>query len=226
MALQRIRVAVDVAALTVTDDRLAVLLVKVRRPPLEGFWALPGGLIGQEETIEAAAARELREKTGLEDVYLEQLYTFSDPGRDPVPRCISVAHLALVPARLAELRATPKYAGVAFFPVAALPELGFDHDLIVARAVERLRAKLGYTNVAWSLLPETFTLTELQRLYEAILGERLDPRNFRKRVRELGLVTPTREVRRGGAHRPARLYRFTTRRTQLIARPFSARGGG
>jgi 8-oxo-dGTP diphosphatase len=215
---QEIGVAVDVNVFTVEHDQLAVLLVKVRRPPFEGRWALPGGLIGQEETVEAAAARELEEKTGLRDVYLEQLYTFSDPARDPNGRCISVAHLALVPAAQAQLTATTKYAGVGFFPVSEgeLPPLAFDHAKIIAVATERLRSKLEYTNVAYSLLPETFTLSELQSTYEVVLGRPLDPRNFRKRIQELNLVVPTGELRRGGAFRPAQLYRFTSREPTVL----------
>jgi len=213
---QSIRVAVDVAVLAVEAGRLCVLLVKVRRPPFAGRWALPGGLIGQDETTTAAATRELREKTGLADVWLEQLYTFSDPARDPAGRCVSVAHLALVPARDARLDATTKYAGVGLFPVAELPPLAFDHQSVVATAVERLQSKLEYTNIASSLLPETFGLGELQQVYETVLGRKLDPRNFRKRVVDLDLVRPTGELRRGGAHRPARLYRFATRKPVIL----------
>jgi 8-oxo-dGTP diphosphatase len=213
--VQAIGVAVDVTVFTVERDQLAVLLVKLRKAPFEGAWALPGGLIGQEETVEAAAVRELAEKTGLRDVYLEQLYTFSDPERDPNGRCISVAHLALVPAEQAQLSATTKYAGVGFFPVAELPPLAYDHPRILTYALERLRAKLQYTNVAYSLLPESFTLSELQRVYEIVLGRPLDTRNFRKRILDLELVEPTEGLRRG-PFRPAQLYRFTTREPTIL----------
>jgi 8-oxo-dGTP diphosphatase len=208
-----IGVAVDVAVLALDGERLSVLLVKLKRAPYEGRWGLPGGRIGARETVEEAAARELAGKTGLSEVWLEQLKTFSAPDRDPGERCVSVAFLALVPAEQARLSATSKYGGIAFFPADEPHELPFDHDEIVAAAVERLRELVTYSNVAWSLFPREFGLGDLQRGYEAILGHSLDPRNFRKRLVDQEIVVPTAEVRRGGAHRPARLYRFAKRRT-------------
>jgi 8-oxo-dGTP diphosphatase len=222
---------------------LEVLLIRMKRPPFEGRWALPGGRIRDDETVEQAAARELDEKTGLQaaraargsgkaapaaaetplaGVYLEQLYTFSAPDRDPDGRCVTVAHLALIPPTT-ELRTTDKYSAIGWFPADRPPPLAFDHRQIVAYAVKRLRAKLEYTNVAYSLLPNAFTLGELQRVYEAILGRAQDPRNFRKRILALALVEPTGQIRTGAAHRPARLYRFTVRRPVELA---TLRGGG
>ncbi len=209
------------AVLSLEADRLAVLLVKLKRAPFAGRWGLPGGLIGAAETVEDAAARELREKTGLgaaEPVVLEQLRTFSAPARDPSGRCVSVAFLALVPAEHARLSATRKYAGVGFFPADELPPLAFDHEGIVAAAVARLRAMVEYSNVAWSLLPPEFTLGDFQRVHEAILGRALDARNFRKRALDAQVVVPTGGTRRGAAHRPARLYRFKHRKTVMIGR--------
>jgi len=233
-------VAVDVAVLSLEGDRLSVLLVKLKRAPFEGRWGLPGGLIGADETVEAAAARELREKTGLgrggpragsagrggtsaseapvEDVVLEQVRTFSAPDRDPNGRCVSVAFLALVPGEHARLSTTSKYAGVGFFATDDLPPLPYDHAEIVGAAVARLRVLVSTTSVAWSLLPREFTLGALQRTHEAILGHALDARNFRKRVLESDLLAPTGETQRGGAHRPARLYRFKHRKTVMIGR--------
>jgi 8-oxo-dGTP diphosphatase len=209
-------VAVDVAVFTVQTGPLEVLLLRMTRPPFEGRWALPGGRIGLDETVEAAATRELEEKTGLRDVYLEQLFTFSDPARDPAGRCISVAHLALIPASN-QLRTTDKYSAIGWFAADRPPPLAFDHRAIVAHAVKRLRAKLEYTNLAYSLLPASFTLGELQRVYEAILGRSLDPRNFQRRIQAIGLVQETGQLRTGRAHRPARLFRFTVRRPMEIA---------
>jgi 8-oxo-dGTP diphosphatase len=209
-------VAVDVAVLTVRDERLQVALIRMKRPPFEGRWALPGGRIGARETVEQAAARELREKTSVTDVYLEQLYTFSDPERDPSGRCIAVAHVALIPAT-AQLRTTDNYSAIGWFPADRPPPLAFDHKAILAYAVKRLRAKLEYTNVAYSLLEPTFTLGELQRVYQAILGRLLDPRNFQRRIQAVGLVEETGEMRTGRAHRPARLFRFSSRRPVEIA---------
>jgi 8-oxo-dGTP diphosphatase len=200
-------VAVDLAVFTVQEQHLDLLLIQMMRPPFIGKWALPGGRIRGDETVEAAAVRELREKTQLTDVYLEQLYTFSEPERDPDARCISVAHLALIPPA-ARLRTTDKYSGIGWFPVTRLPELAFDHAVISFEAVNRLRAKIEYTNLAKNLLPPTFTLGELQRLYEAILGRPLDARNFQRRVQLTGLVRDTGRMRRGQAYRPARLFKF------------------
>jgi 8-oxo-dGTP diphosphatase len=200
-------VAVDLAVFTVQERRLDLLLIQMRRAPFAGKWALPGGRIRGDETVEQAAVRELREKTGLDDVYLEQLYTFSDPERDPDARCISVAHLALIPPT-ARLRTTDKYSGIGWFPLTRLPRLAFDHDVISFEATRRLRAKLEYTDIAKNLLPATFTLGELQRMYEAIEGRPLDARNFQRRVQVTELVKDTGRVRRGQAYRPARLFKF------------------
>jgi 8-oxo-dGTP diphosphatase len=209
-------VAVDVAVFTVLEAQLQLLLLRMKRAPYEGKWALPGGRIGMDEPVEEAAVRELEEKTGVAEVFLEQLYTFSDPERDPGGRCISVAHLALIPPT-AQLRTTDKYSGIGWFPVERLPPLAFDHRSIAGAAVRRLRAKLEYTNVAYSLLPPQFTLGELQRLYQAILGKQLDSRNFQRRIQEIGLVEATGRMRTGEAHRPARLFRFTVRKPMEIA---------
>ncbi|MCU1282401.1 MAG: hydrolase [bacterium] len=200
-------VAVDLAIFTVQENRLELLLIRMKREPFTGKWALPGGRIRGDETVEAAAVRELYEKAGIRDIYLEQLYTFSEPSRDPGARCISVAHLALIRGDI-QLRTTDKYSGIGWFPVARLPPLAFDHKEIADYAVKRLRAKLEWTDVARNLLDETFTLGELQRLYETILGKRLDARNFQRRAQHIGMVKDTRRMRSGVAHRPARLFRF------------------
>jgi 8-oxo-dGTP diphosphatase len=200
-------VAVDLAIFTVQEARLELLLIRMKREPYTGKWALPGGRIRGDETVEQAAVRELSEKAGIQDVYLEQLYTFSEPQRDPGARCISVAHMALINGDV-QLRTTDKYSGIGWFPVSRLPPLAFDHEQMARYAVKRLRAKLEWTNVARNLLEPTFTLGELQRLYEAILGKRLDARNFQRRAQAIGLVKDTGRVRRGQAYRPARLFRF------------------
>ena len=200
-------VAVDLTIFTVQEQRLELLLIRMKREPFAGNWALPGGRIRGDETVEQAAVRELSEKTGIGAVYLEQLYTFSDPDRDPGGRCISVAHLALIRGDV-QLSTTDKYGGIGWFPVDKLPSLAFDHEAIAGYAVQRLRAKLEYTDVARNLLEPTFTLGELQRLYETILGKTLDARNFQRRAQALGLVKDTGRMRRGQAYRPARLFRF------------------
>jgi|SRR5581483_9357307 len=204
-------VAVDVAVFAVRDKRLEVALIGMKQAPFSGRWALPGGRLRGFESCDQAAERELSEKTGLDDVWLEQLHTFSAPHRDPRSRVISVSYLALLPAS-AQLRTTGDYSAIGWFPAHRPPRLAFDHAEVLACALTRLRDKLQHSNVAWSLMAPTFTLGELNRVYDAVLGRRLDPRNFQRRVVELGLVRPTGQLRRGGAHRPARLYRFAHRR--------------
>ena len=207
-------VTADVVLFTVRREALQVLLVKRAAPPFRGCWALPGGFVEEGETLEAAARRELEEETGVRDVYLEQLYTFGDPGRDPRGRTVTVAYYALV--RQAPLRAASDAAEAAWFPAARPPRLAFDHDAILRTALGRLRAKLSYTTVGFQLLPAKFTLPELQGLYETILGRRQDKRNFRRKVLSLGLLEPRRERRAGGAHRPARLYSFRRRKMEIL----------
>ncbi len=208
-------VAVDMVIFTVGGDDLAVLLVRRRGEPFAGRWAIPGGFVEEDESLDAAAARELREETGVADVYLEQLYTFGEPHRDPRGRVISVAYYALLrhpPAATAGDDA----ADARWFPLRGLPPLAFDHAEILDYALSRLRAKVEYTNIVYSLLPDLFTLTELQRVYEIILGRALDKRNFRKKIGSLDLVEPTGGVRRDGAHRPARLYQFRSREPMIV----------
>jgi 8-oxo-dGTP diphosphatase len=211
-------VAVDVALLTVRAGALHVLLVQVRGEPFAGWWALPGGRVRDDESLDAAAARELEAQTAVGDVYLEQLYSFGNPQRDPHDRVVSVAYVGLLadPARVSARGATGKYAAVAWQPVARLPPLAYDHAAVVRLAVSRLRAKLQYTNLAYTLLPSSFTLGELQERYEAILGRRLDRRNFRRKVLSLGLLRPLGRMRRG-AHRPAALYAFRSRRPMSVS---------
>jgi 8-oxo-dGTP diphosphatase len=206
--------AVDVVIFTIDDGELQVLLVQVREGPCAGRWAFPGGLVRMDESLDDAARRELSAKTGLGGIYLEQLRTFGDPQRDPRARVVSTAYFALVPAK-EMVAGSAKYADVAWFPVRRLPQLAYDHDAIAGAALERLRAKLAYTNLVYGLLPAQFTLGELQDIYERILGRRLDRRNFRKKILASGLLRQTRAQRRG-AHRPAALYRFTQRRPMVV----------
>jgi len=200
-------VTVDVVIFTLRQDDLLVLLVRRGQPPCEGLWALPGGFVHADETLEAAALRELEEETGVRDVYLEQLYTFGDPGRDPRGRMISVAYFALVPGAEIELHSGGDARDARWWSVYALPELAFDHERIVNYALTRLRYKLEYTAVGFQLLPDEFTLSELQRAYEVILGEKLDKRNFRSKLRKAQVVEPVHRYRESKG-RPAQLYRF------------------
>ncbi len=211
-------VAVDVAVFTVLDRAVHVLLVPLHGRAFAGRWALPGGRVRTEETLDEAARRELAARTGLRDTYLEQLYTFGSPQRDPHGRVISVAYFALIPhgGRFQGARAGDQYADVAWRPVARLPPLAYDHHTVVTTALARLRAKLEYTNLVYTLLPHRFTLGELQEMYEAILGRTLDRRNFRKKLLSLGLLRRV-EGQRRGPHRPAALYAFRHRRPMVVA---------
>jgi 8-oxo-dGTP diphosphatase len=209
------RVAVDVVIFTVRADApvgaaLEVLLVQRGIAPFRGRWAIPGGFVLPKESLADAALRELREETGLRDVYLEQLYTFGAPGRDPRGRVVSVAYFALIAADQRALAAGSDAAAARFWPMSELPSLAFDHASILAYALERLRNKLEYTTVGFQLLPAKFTLSELQHVYEAILGRALDKRNFRRKLALLEILVPLNEYRASG-RRPAQLYRFSQR---------------
>jgi len=203
-----------VVIFTIGDGALQALLVEVKKGPAAGSWAFPGGLVPLGETPEATAIRELRAQTGISDVYLEQLRTFGDPKRDPRAHVVSIAYFALVPGK-GSAQPNDKYARLCWFPVVGLPPLAYDHNLIAAHALERLRAKLEYTNIVYSLMPGEFTLGELQEVYELILGRRLDRRNFRKKLHVLGILKPLHRHRRG-PHRPAQLYAFTRREPMVI----------
>jgi 8-oxo-dGTP diphosphatase len=207
MKHQPIQVTVDIVVFTVHEQTLQVLLIERGIDPFKGRYALPGGFVRAEETLEQAAFRELLEETGTKDVYLEQLYTFGDPHRDPRGRVVTVAYYALVPNDKSPLLAGTDAAAAGWYPVCALPPLAFDHKKIVEYAIDRLRNKLEYTNVGFQLLPAKFTLSALQALHEAILGKPLDKRNFRRKVLGLGLVKPSKEMQATG-RKPAQLFSF------------------
>lgn len=209
-------IATDVVVFTVRDDKLWVLLMKMTKEPYQKSWAVPGGLVGANESPETATRRQLKEKTGLANVYLEQLATFGEVGRDPFGRVVSVAYLGLLPTGAASVAAIDSRADVAWYSVNKLPSLAYDHSAMVSVAVERLQNKLGYTTIAGQLLPKEFTLSELQRVYEIILGREIDKRNFRKKFLALELVQSTGRQQDGGAHRPAALYRFVGTKPQVV----------
>ena len=212
MRKQDIKVTVDIVIITIADDSLKVLLVKRGVEPYAGQYALPGGFVHQDESLEDAARRELSEETGTRDVYLEQLYSFGNPGRDPRGRVLTVAYYALVPRNQAPLRAGSDAAEAAWFPVTMLPTLAFDHEQIVEYAVMRLRNKLEYTTVGFELLPEKFTLSQLQHMYEVILDKQLDKRNFRRKIDALGILKPLKEMQPTG-RKPARLFSFKAKQS-------------
>lgn len=199
-------VTVDCVVFGWTGEGLSVLLVERGEEPFAGSWALPGGFVREDEGLDDAARRELEEETGVELSWLEQLYTFGAPGRDPRGRVITVAYQALVQ-EVTELSSSGDAVAARWFPEAEVPGLAFDHAEILRVGRERLRGKVRWQPVGFELLPERFTLSELQALYEVILGRELDKRNFRRKVLALGLLEETDAMQRG-AGRPARLYRF------------------
>ncbi len=205
--------AVVVAIFTVRQGSLSVLLIERAAEPARGEWALPGGFLQDGESLDAAAKRKLEDETGVSDLFLEQLYTFDQLGGGRAD--IVVTYFALVDVSRTRLRADSDWRP-AWQPVHPLPDVAFENERVVAYAEERLRNKLEYTNMAYSLLPRRFTLTQLQRVYEAILGEQLDKRNFRRRVVGLGIVRETGQSVKEGAHRPAMLYEFSSREPMVF----------
>jgi 8-oxo-dGTP diphosphatase len=225
-------VAVDVVLLTVAGDEVKTLLVRRKPQPYQGLWALPGTFLGIDESPEEAAARALDAKAGIADVFTEQLYTFGSPSRDPRMRVLSIAYYALVePARL-EAAVQARGDGDLILATLAVDAnghvrsvqareaagrpllLAFDHAAILAAAIERIRGKLDYAPIGFELLPSTFTLLDLRRVHEAILGRTLNKDSFRRTVLLRGLVEPTGTLATGLGHRPAELYRFRRSHTE------------
>lgn len=194
------------------NDQLKVALIERKKPPFVGQWALPGGFLTDQETVEEAAQRELHEETGLHDIYLEQFHVFSDPKRDPRGHVITVAFFALINSEKIELVATEDAARAQWFPAYKLPKLAFDHDAIYEKALHALRIAITIKPLIFELLPKHFTLTMLQNLYEQIVGYVIDKRNFRKKILNEGFVQETKKITKGGQHRPAKLYTFNKKR--------------
>lgn len=205
-----------VFGLDAAEADLQLMLIRRDLPPFKGRWALPGGFVHVDEEIDEAARRELREETGLTNLYLEQLYTFGALDRDPRERVVSVAYYALVRMSDHNVQAATDAADAAWFNVHDVPSLAFDHQNIVDVALDRLRGKVRYKPIGFELLPDKFTLTQLQQVYEAILGESLDKRNFRRKVQKTGLVVETGEVQKDVAHRAAQLFRFDRKRYRAL----------
>jgi 8-oxo-dGTP diphosphatase len=209
---------VDCVVFGIDEDELMVLLIQRDLPPFEGQWALPGGFVHMGENLSDAAFRELREETGLEKLYLEQLYTFGEVDRDPRGRVVSVAYYALVKLSDHRVQAATDARDAQWFPVWDTPTLAFDHAEILPVAMERLRGKVRYQPIGFELLPKKFTLTQLQRLYEVILEREIDKRNFRKKILAMQILVELDEVEKDVAHRAARLYRFDERKYKKLVK--------
>jgi 8-oxo-dGTP diphosphatase len=211
-----VHVTVDIVIFALRDWELHVLLIQRGLSPFRGRWALPGGFGRKEESLEAAARRELEEETGVRDVYLEQLYTFGDPDRDPRGRVVTVAYYALLTGEATPVVAGTDAGAARWIPARRHPSLAFDHGRILTYALERLTNKLEYTTVGFQLLPKKFTLSHLQRVYEAVLGRNLDKRNFRRKMALLGILEPLDQWVQDGRSRPAQLYRFSAKHFERL----------
>jgi len=210
-------VTVDIILFTFYENDLKVLLIQRNHDPFADKWALPGGFVDMDEDLEDAALRELAEETNVTDVYLEQLYTFGEPDRDPRTRVITVSYFALLSVDQVakqQIRGASDANDARWWSMYDLPELAFDHDRILHYALQRLRWKLEWTALGFLLLPEEFTLSELQKVYETVLNEPLDKRNFRRKILATDVLEETGNIREGD-HRPAKLYRFTATAIEL-----------
>lgn len=214
------KITVDIVIFTIEDNKLKVLLIKRKSPPFKGKWALPGGFLKKDEDIYNAALRELKEETGVKGVYLEQLYTFGEPKRDPRGRVVTISYFALAPRQLMKIKASDDAADARLFSIVALPILAFDHNKILSYVLYRIRNKIQYSNIIWSLLPKKFALTEIQKVYETIWNKRIDKRNFRKKLLSLGLLKSVKETLTGLRQRPAKLYKFKTTKYKELKRFF------
>lgn len=218
----RAALTVDCVVFGFDEGDLKLLLIQRDLEPFAGRWALPGGFVHVDESLEDAARRELQEETGVNRVYLEQLFTFGQPDRDPRERVVTVAYYALVKLSHHSVKAATDARNAAWFGVCDLPKLAFDHEKIIEVALERLRGKVRYEPVGFELLPPKFTLTQLQHLYETIAEAPLDKRNFRKKILAMDLLIETEEIEQDVAHRAARLYRFDeTKYRQLKKKGFN-----
>lgn len=209
-------VTVDIIIFSIQNNQLKVLLVKRRIEPYKNTWAIPGGFVRISESLEQAAIRELEEETGVKDVYLEQLYTFGDVKRDPRGRVITVAYFALINSEKIKLKATADVSEAKWFSINELPKLAFDHEKILKYAIKRLRWKFEYTTAAFSLLPEKFTLSQLQNIYETVFSKKFDKRNFRKKLISLDLVEKTGKIEQKVSHRPPRLFKLKKKIGEIV----------
>ena len=212
----RFYVTADAVVFTILNKELKILLIKRKNQPFKGKFALPGGFVELDENLEDAAERELEEETGVKDIFLKKLYAYGNAGRDPRGRIVTIPYLALIDGEKIKLHACSDAEFAKWHSVYSLPQLGFDHKKIIQDALEHLRNELENTNIAFQIMPEKFTLTELQQAYEIILDKKLDKRNFRKKLRELDILEKLFETKMEGAHRPAKLYSFKEKKYKTL----------
>ncbi len=206
--------AVDTMIFAIRKGELCVLLIQIGQGPYQGKWALPGGIVQIDETLDQAAQNVLAKKAGIKGIHMEQLYTFSRIDRDVRVRVVSVAYFALVDSDGFSVETMEYYSAIEWKVVKKIPRMAFDHAEMIQYGVERLRSKIEYSNIVYGLLPKEFTLTEMQDVYEAIIGHAIDKRNFRKKIISLNILAETEKERTGLKNRPAKLYRFKKR--QLV----------
>lgn len=208
----QLSLAVDIVLFTIEDNKLKILLIERSEEPFKDTYALPGGFVHKEETSKDTACRILKNKAGIDSMYMEQLYTFDTPNRDPRGQIFSVTYFALAPREEIKINKTEMSQNPQFISIKKLPTLAFDHKDIIKYSIKRLQAKLEYTNVVHALLPRFFTLNQLQNAYEIILDQKLDKRNFQKKYLQLDLISPTKKMFTGARQRPAKLYEFKIRK--------------
>lgn len=214
---QNIKVAVDAIVFAYANEQLKLLLIQPKYGVFKEKWALPGGFVTDQESLQAAVHRELKEETGVEVSYLEQLYTFGDDvDRDPRGRVISVAYFALVNPTNLVLTPDTDAALAEWYSIDELPELAYDHGKIIKIAVERLKSKLQYQPIGFDLLNKDFPFSDLEHLYGSILGQKIERRNFRKKMLSFGILKETNKIRKEGSGRPAKLYRFNQKKYQEL----------
>lgn len=208
--------SIDCVIFGFDEGELKILLIKRAGEPQMGKWALPGGFVGKEEDLEYSAKRILEELTGLKNIYMEQFHSFGKVKRYPLRRVVSIAYYALIKIDAYNLKAAANAQEAKWYPLSKVPSIVFDHSEILEAGFERLKNNVKFHPIGFELLPEKFTLTQLQTLYESVLGIPLDKRNFRKKILSMDLILKLNESQVGVAHRAARLFRFDKKRYQEL----------
>jgi len=210
---QDIKVSVDAIVFGYDQENgISLLLIKRKYEPFQKLWALPGGLVRNDESLEDAVKRELKEEAGIDVNYLEQLYSFGKPHRDPRNRVISVAYFGLIRPGDYQLFAQTDAEDAAWFNIKKLPRLAFDHKIIIETAIKRLQNKISYEPIGFELLDEKFPFSDLEKLYSALLDREIDRRNFKKKIMSLGFLEELKDIIQRKSGRPAHLYRFNKKK--------------